>query len=440
MVSQLSAQTNVAAVNAAFDVFACMLTFDANAGACAKFAVPQLTSDNVRNAATAFNSYMAACCHHPDPNYAAQHFGINTPIQIKELPTKCVTTGSKGNVLWNMDDPSDLVSCSGSVQDNLYTACRASFGDQTAGKNVFIMVFNIPSNTCRAAALGGSGSILFMQDVSEDYLLRDLVHEMGHNIGISHANTSYVSASSNGNYGDNSDPMGRGDGTTCYNAVNSNYLGFSTSLVAPLTPSQQPKNVWMPFAVPALAKQNVFANHLIVASNDGESLAFLSFRDGVSVRGVSYDQTSTNNPMANVLGTPVVAFQTISVHYVHVDALHGTASTFPMSRSSYGTRMSLIVDTISKNSVWSSAPFFGSSAAYKWAPLAGPFAVSFDSYDAANNGAKVRLCFLNSESDDATKACKSPAAAAASGIEPFSLQLKNNLYKISWLAAELRAT
>lgn len=386
----LSVSATSPMANAENAAVACMLTFDASAGNCAKNAVPLLNVADIVAAVGAFNSYTSACCHHPNPDYVKQHFHIVLPPnQIKQVPSRCVTD------LWNMDDRSDTVSCSGDVQYNLIETCRVLFG-LPIDTDTLIFVFNIPKETCESPALGGNRRILFTNHVNADYLARTVVHEMGHNFHIQHSNTI------GGEYGDVSDPMGSGDQSTCYSAVNSNLLGWSTSLTAPMVPSQQAKDVWMPFAVPAMAKQNAFANHLIIVSDDGLAMAFLSFRDAVSVKGASYDQTSTKSAMANLLGKKVTAFRKISVHYVK----SRSTSKFPMRREEYNDAI-MMVDTIDLSTTWSSAPFFGASAAYRNAPLAGPFAVSFDSYDSANNLANIRICFLRSESDVVSNVCKS---------------------------------
>ena len=96
---------------------------------------------------------------------------------------------------------------------------------------------------------------------------------------------------------------------------------------------------------------------------------------------------------------------------------------------------SLMVDVINQGTVWSSASFFGPSATYKSAPLAGPFAVAFDSIDPVSGFASIRLCFLVGEADDATKTCRSQTNSPAimGSLEQFQTSVNDNIYTISWM-------
>ena len=274
----------------------CVLDFPTKQCGAASTVMSVQDSD-ILNSVIWLNDNIDACCHHPTPGYCGaykmrQSTIHHMPIQCKEY----LDPPTNKNVKWDMTDPSDTVSCSRNTLERLWAMCRQFHG---VGPNDYVYVFNMPQGTCHADALGGEGfpSVIYMSNLNANNLRNAVLHESGHTFGLRHPKSI-----------DTSDPMSYADETTCYNSIHSNYLGFCTSMGAPITPSAQPKYIWLQFAMQSFASSS-FANHLIIVSNDKTSLASLSFRNAVTRKNKVFDGTDTKSPMSNLLGRPVAQLQ-----------------------------------------------------------------------------------------------------------------------------------
>jgi hypothetical protein len=179
-----------------------------------------------------------------------------------------------------------------------------------------IILYNIPIS-CPWYGMGTTGginsnnTIWIVANRLFPILGNTLLHELGHTWGLEHSH------SINWEYGDCSCIMGCANTiNTCFNAFNSNKLGWSTSLFPPIYPNSF--GSWTNYLLPVFTKQ--YNNHIIINVSDIYNI-FLSLRSSQGRSGVDTD--ILNLTSSNYNGTFVPFQNAISVHLTTQ-----TASTF----------------------------------------------------------------------------------------------------------------
>ena len=380
----------------AFDMsrtVACVVNYD---GVCAGTFNNLVTEADVANMATSINANIAGCSTfaHPVPGYF-DRFKLPNSLAVKTIRLPCtsyfsetatelvskdvyvsgVGKGFNGADLYprcvldgssTMPPAADPIGCRFLALYSV-TACAHAFGIQTGDLKYLVNVFNVPVRDAAAysspvaydyaydadtVASVVYGSERLKGPIPMDYANRagTWLHEIGHLWGLEHSQALSME------YGDCSDLMGCSDSTfDCFHAASRNMLGWATSIGQPLEFASQPKNTWLPFAIPEVT--SAFKSHVIVAAShqDRKYFVFLSYR--ASPRPGSppspYDKsTPQKKNLKSWNGATISAINTVSVHIARNSPVSGdrpSSSTF-------------LLDTIATGSTWDSQPVSGTFA------------------------------------------------------------------------------
>ena len=341
----------------AASTIACILDLQDSPGSVCtdKTSSPPPSVAFIDRVANAFNYNIGQCDRHPNPDHA-RAFMLPSPLSPKVLHVPCNL--GPGMDMSVVGPPS---GCSGDAEINVLKQCTLAWSTEAKpikfGDELTVIVFNFPEKSCGPywAGLGTQGGYFKYVLLASGFnleppgsLAMSLLHEIGHTFGLRHASVipggnTYAEGISN--YGDCSCQLGdcAGGAYTCYNVVNSNALGFATSLLAPLVPDGS--NEWRVYTIPVFS--TAFKNHIVIAPSAPGSIdliaVFLSVRSVHGRKDIIDNTTTLSN-----LGYSAVNLQSKPI-------LGGVEGKLSIHKSSGRGSSSLLLDAIGPSVVnWDS--------------------------------------------------------------------------------------